>query len=155
MDIRLVAFVMPQIFITNAAAVAGRAVASNRWGRIENMTVDQAASHRGRLADMAVAAGGVAARTVVAEHFLEFRMIYTPTARINRIPVTLLGEMQTAAEISGYISMALSTYFTVIFAWASIHICMGSCLICRLLATMAFDTANSSMNSFEKIFFAY
>jgi hypothetical protein len=67
-------FVLAQEFVADPTAVTGRTGAGHRWRFFEVVTIQQTAANTGRLADMAIAATGMAAGTMITEHFLHFGM---------------------------------------------------------------------------------
>ena len=75
-DIPIQAFMLAQIFRSNPAAMAGGAVPRHGWGLLDNMTVNETAANRVRLADMTVPTGGMAGRAVVPEHLFQLWMIF-------------------------------------------------------------------------------
>jgi hypothetical protein len=82
------ALILTQELVANPAAVAGGAGAGHGRGFDEVVTIQQATANTPGLADMAIAAAGMAARAVVAEHLLHFRMIGRGAARFQDCPVT-------------------------------------------------------------------
>src|SRR5690606_25993521 len=81
------ALVLAEELVAHAAAVAGGAVARHRGGPVEVVPVDEAAADAVGLADVALAAGGVAARAVVAEGFGQLLVPFRGAAGVEHGPV--------------------------------------------------------------------
>ena len=88
--IRFDIFVLAHILIANAAAVTGCAIASERGGGIEVMTIDQSTTNRFGLAYVAITTRCVAARAVVSEHLFQGRVIFGFISGVDGGPVTRL-----------------------------------------------------------------
>lgn len=71
MDVGFEALVLAKVFITDPAAMAGRAGPRHGRRADEIMAVQQPASYAGGLADVALAAGRMALIAVIAHHLLD------------------------------------------------------------------------------------
>ena len=76
MNIRAYVFMLAQVFIANAAAVAGGAVAGHGRCLVEVVPVNEAAADEVGLADVAFAAGSVAIVAMVAKHFADNFVVF-------------------------------------------------------------------------------
>src|SRR5690606_28566171 len=77
------AFVQPVVLVLDAAAVAGGTGPAHRRGANDSMPFEQSAANRVRLADVAVAAGGVAVVAVIRLHFFERRVVLGNAALVE------------------------------------------------------------------------
>ncbi len=101
--------VLAKVFIAHPAAMAGSAGARHGWGLHKQVTIQQTSAHAVRLADMAVAAGGVAGSAVVAKHGFQSWMILRHAAGIQNRPVSCLGSVEAGIKILAFLFMAVGT----------------------------------------------
>src|SRR5690606_15272656 len=103
------ALVLAQELVAHAAAVAGGAVARHRGGAVEVVPVDEAAADALRLADVALAAGGVAASAMVVERFAQRFVPFGGAAGIEDRPVAGEGAVQAVLGHGYGVRVAVAT----------------------------------------------
>jgi hypothetical protein len=146
MHIRTQVFVLAKVFITNPAAVTGSAVARHGGGCVEQMAVDKATADRIRLADVAIAAGGMAIGAVVIEHLSQRGMVAGDAAGFKSSPITIQRAVQAVLAVSDDLGMAFATGRLGISAGITDYANMRRFLVRSLYTTMTVDAADMSMD---------
>lgn len=112
-------FMLAQVFVTDTATVTSRAGARHGRSFFKHMTVEKPAAYACRLAHMTIAAGGVAARTMVVEHHLQLWVILWNASRCECRPVALLSCVQAIRVDGSSIGMTFAATRDGVLAWAS------------------------------------
>jgi hypothetical protein len=140
--------VFTQVLVPHPAAVAGCAVTSHGWGFVNDVPVNKSSAYRAWLADMAIAAGCVARRAMIAKHRLEFRMLFNPAAGIQSCPITGKRRMQAFVKMFRLVAVTGGAGITAPGrAWVGYHSSMGSFHVRGLLAAMAIGTGHFTVRS--------
>ena len=103
------AFVLAQVFIANAAAVTGGAIACHRRCFVKVVSVDEAATNQIGLADVTFTARCMAGTTMVAEHAFQFWVVGWGAACIEHCPVSFQIGMQVVLIQFDNIGVAIAT----------------------------------------------
>lgn len=151
MDIGLgLTLLLAQILISNSGVMARAAVQKGRGILAEQMPIDEAAPHRCRLADMAIAAGGMATGAIFGQRLAQSRMLRRETASTNRSPDA--GQVDVHAAIfMGYdIRVAFSTSCLRLVRRIADHTCVSRFHIRILNPAVAVDAAQRAVDCFHE-----
>ncbi len=139
------ALILAEEFVTHTAAVTCGTGAGHRRGLFKDMSGEQSTAYVLRLADVALATGGVAGGTVIAKHLFDGWVVFGDFARagIERCPIALLAVMKRKFIGGCHVAMTVTT--TIFFrlrTGAGDHPLVCNCLVRRRSAAMTFGTGN-------------
>ena len=96
-NVRFKSFMFAGVLAADTAAMTGGTCSGHGWIRCEIVAIKKSAAHAGGLADMAVAAGCVAASTVIAKHLMHGRIFSIRPPGFQDSPVAGLRGMQAVS----------------------------------------------------------
>ena len=150
MDIRHDALILAHVLIADATAVACRACARHRWFVGENVTVEQAAAHAGRLADVAVATTRVATGAMVAKHFLHAGVVAVCPALLQDGPISFLRNMQAVDGGCRLFFVAPGANWRVALTGTSHHFSVRFNFVGGIAAAMTVNAGDLTVRGFAK-----